>query len=169
MTKKIKIILTVSVLLNLVFIGFIGSHAVHFARMRMMMEQPGAGLNTAIKALPADKAELFVQTFKDLDDHRKGMFKNMEDTRKAIREAMLIEPFNADAVRKAFDGMETPRKYATEKIIALAEKLNVEERKLLVDYFEKNMIKPMKRIFRDVKNDQVRMPGEDNIPPPPME
>lgn len=132
MSRTVKFIFTISIILNLVFIGLAGAYFVkseryHFSRKEDVKE----------KLSPEGKA-LMEQTFKD---GMKDMRQSFEDARAARHDVLVslqADEFDPATYDEAIANMNIVMDRMIDKKISktkeLAEKLSDEDRKLMAEY-----------------------------------
>ncbi len=106
MSKKVKIFITTSVLLNVLLVGIVigGISKSHFSRGHQpaRMEQR---LSEILAILPAEKSKEFEQRISDLKALRHADKTTMRSARKNIMQVFMQEPFDKMAYQQAVQGL----------------------------------------------------------------
>ncbi|MCB9989652.1 MAG: periplasmic heavy metal sensor [Rhodospirillales bacterium] len=129
MSRTFKIIFTLSVVLNLLLVGAVGSFA-----LKMAGRMPGH--DPAFKEdLTPETRHLMARTFRERHDEIKTHIKKGQDSRKALMDVMAAEKFDPEAYDRAVEDLiavkgEMMRGFAG-TVRELAKDLPVEERKKL--------------------------------------
>ncbi len=91
MSKKIKLIFTMSILFNVLLVGSMAGGAYHMKR------HTGQSWHKLKADLAPDTRDLVHATFKGKKDEIKPMFKNMREKAKAFEDILAAEEFDAEA------------------------------------------------------------------------
>lgn len=136
MSKKLKIIFTLSLLLNVLLVGFIAGRLTSYDFKRHHEQR-----QAVLKQFPDDKRAMVEEAFKA---HRKDMrkhFKARHDVRKEMGKILREEPFDEAAFMALSQKMQRDsqqmRQAMQDKIVTLAKQLNQDERALLVEMLRK--------------------------------
>jgi uncharacterized membrane protein len=131
MNKKMKIFISLSVLLNVLLVGIvIGAATGGFAKSHM--EQRLVGI---LEVLPPEKNKEFSQRISNLKALKRTDFMHMKSARKNVMQVFEQEPFDKIAYQKAVQGLNHLHQAQMEVRVNLmadmAEYLSPKERKQL--------------------------------------
>ncbi len=136
MSKKLKLVLMVSLLLNVLLVGFVAGRLAPFDFKKYHEHR-----QAVLKQLPDEKRAIVEVAFKE---HRKGMkqhFKERHHARKMMGKILRDEPFDEAAFLALSEKMQRDsqqmRQLMQMKIVELARQLNQKERGLLVEMLRK--------------------------------
>ena len=108
MSKKVKIFITTSVLLNVLLVGIVigGISKSHFSRGHQpaRMEQR---LTEILEILPAEKSKEFERRISELKTLRHADKATMKTARKNVMQVFMQEPFDKVSYQKAVQGLNT--------------------------------------------------------------
>ncbi len=131
MNRRFKIILTISVLLNLVFAGVAAGLAMQCAGPSWQPKEEMAKLSPEAKSL---MGESFAQNRRAMDK----VFKDAKKARHDVVNILTAETFDKDAYQKASDALrERQVQIMTKRAAAagdLAAKMTPEDRKVMADW-----------------------------------
>ena len=138
MSKKLKILLSVSIILNILFIGMlIGHFSQRFSMQRFMK---GDVIET-IKSLPQDKQELVFNTIKQVKIETKGRREQIQKNRIEILETLTAPEFNPELFDKQVKELHATFEELTielgDAVKKLALNLNQKERQALAEMIVK--------------------------------
>ncbi|MGN7439198.1 MAG: periplasmic heavy metal sensor [Alcanivorax sp.] len=130
MSKKIKVIFTLSIILNVLFIGLMVGH---FQKMKKH-----ADWHQVKETLAPETRGILKDTFKGRWKNMRTAFKEMRDNKMAMKEVLIAEDFDALAYDKVAEKMvEFNGIFMRDRIDAIKEvfaKLPQEERVKLADH-----------------------------------
>ena len=138
MSKGLKTIFIVSILLNVLFIGILIGHFSKRASIRSMMKEDMA---ETIRNLPEEKQELILSSMKKLRSKTHETKMKTDRARKGLMETLTAAEFNPEHFDKeveelhALFGVLTRDMAST--IVELAANLDRKERKALAAFIEK--------------------------------
>lgn len=138
MSKKIKFLLTISIILNFLFVGLlIGSYSKFFFHHWGMKHH----FSEVAEKLPPEKQELVKKKMNELRNTHKEKKREIRKTRKEIAEILKAPEFNQQLYDQKISEMHNLYRgkavYMAETIKELAVQLTPEERKALADMIEK--------------------------------
>ena len=136
MSKKVKIFITTSVLLNVLLVGIVigGISKSHFSpgHQPARMEQR---LSEILEILPADKSEEFEQRISELKALRHADKTTMRSARKNVMQVFMQEPFDKASYQQAVQGLNKRHQQQMDTrvnlIADMAQYLSPKERKQL--------------------------------------
>lgn len=130
MSKKIKVIFTLSIILNVLFIGLMVGH---FQKMKKH-----ADWHQVKETLAPETRDILKDTFKGRWKNMRTAFKEMRDNKMAMKEVLIAEDFDTLAYDKVAEKMvEFNGIFMRDRIDAIKEvfaKLPQEERVKLADH-----------------------------------
>lgn len=137
MSKGIKIILVVSVIINILFIGIIIGHfskrAEHWGKMRSQM-------NETIGTLPEDKKDMIESAMRNLRRETRGTHKQLEKKRIELLQILTAKQFDKDKFEnevKQLHNLHGDMAFEmADTVSKLAENLNQQERIALSEFIE---------------------------------
>lgn len=129
-------IAVVSVALNLLLVGVVLG--------RFVGPQPGAaridpivGMHRLIRNLPEERAEALAPYYREYFSALRPRFRELRGAQRQIREAMMTDPLDVDALRTAMESFQSQlsrsQAAAREAFISLVGALTPAERRALVD------------------------------------
>ncbi len=132
MRKKIKIILTVSILLNVLLAGIIASHTIkragHHTRHDIMIEEFS-------EHLPSEKKVIIQTHIQDVENNKRELFKAIRQARKDLVEVLVANQFDPTLYQEQADKLHKIHGKMGQEMInsikLIAENLDVKERKKL--------------------------------------
>jgi uncharacterized membrane protein len=136
-TKRALVIaLLVSVALNLMAIGvFLGQRA--GPRPEMHRVDPVFGMRRLLGDLPEERASALAPLYREYFATMRPRFKEIRNTQKALRTAMLTDPLDEAGLRSALQSFEAQlndsQRASQAAFVALAAELTLEERQQLVE------------------------------------
>ncbi len=138
MSKKLKALFIISILLNFLFIGILIGH---FSKRAAMREIVKADMTETIGHLPEDKQELILSSMKKLRDETRGTKMKTDRARKELMAVLTAAEFDPEKFDKEsvelheLFGVLTRDMAST--VVELAVNLDREERKALAAFIEK--------------------------------
>lgn len=133
MSKRMKVIFTISVLLNVILIGVIGGHA-----LKRWSDNP---LHQMQAEMSPEARHIVARTMQAAFRDGKGKMREARNVKKEIRAILAAEEFDADAfdaqamkLHEIMSGMGQKRISITKD---LAEQLSLEDRKVLAERFSR--------------------------------
>ncbi len=132
MSKKIKILLGVSLALNLLFVGLVGGMVWKFKGFMHHDNKARFVAQKLIKDLPAERQKVLLSGFESLK-MRSGDGKRVNQSKWSdVMKAVSSEPFNGVVVREALTNLHKTRwerkQKVGEKFIVMMENMTVKER-----------------------------------------
>lgn len=132
MSRKIKIIFTLSILLNIIFIGLIagGSYRIykHF----------GGEFRKELSSLPADVQTRIDQAYTESRQEMRSLFREARETKQDVRDALNEEIFNAQKYQDATSKLNQIRyrmmQEQAKKTGVIASELDAENRRKFAGY-----------------------------------
>ena len=153
MSKKIKILLGVSLALNLLFVGLAGSAIWKFKGFRHHDNRALFFAQKLVKDLPTARQKTLLSGFEDLKTNREKTRELKHTSWKKVMESVGTEPFDSSKLRDALGSMHKVRfdrkQVVGEKFIVLLEQMTPKERAILR---EGRMFKKMMRFERHRHN-----------------
>ena len=138
MSKRIKIIFIVSILLNVLFIGIMIGH---FSKRAAMRETMKADMKETIAHLPEEKQELILSAMKKLRGNTRGTKVKADRARKELVETLTAPQFDPERFDNEVEEMHELFGVLTRSmastVVELAKQLNREEREALAAFIEK--------------------------------
>ena len=135
MSKKVKIFLAVSVLLNFLLIGLVMGHISHRGRAGKIMERR---VRRLASHLPPAKKTLFLDTLRKVYEGNRDVYEEIRASRRRIVKVMSDPEFDEDAYQAEVDKIHELRgrmmKHLSDATKDLAKKFSPEERKALADH-----------------------------------
>lgn len=133
MSRKIKIIFTLSVLLNIIFLGVIGGGMLriynHFGQGEFRKE---------IESLPEDVQKRIDMAFRSSRQEMRNLFKEARDAKEAVRNSLNAESFDPQAYQEASEALNQVRyrmmQTQARKTGSIASELSAEERRRFAGY-----------------------------------
>jgi len=149
MSNKIKILLTVSLVLNFLFIGIlIGQFSSEFMKYRNYR----AETKRSIEKLPEEKAMMLKQTRRKLHKETKGLRKEIRNSRKNIYKIITAPTFDENSydseVKKLHELSGQIMSYLTEATKELAADFTMEEREVIAEILRQREFRPHHRGHR---------------------
>lgn len=133
MSKKIKILFTISVLLNVVLIGMAAGH--------MVKRWNHSPMETAMKEMSPEGRHIVARELQNAFRDGHDDMRKMRQTKKELKKILTAEEFDADAFESAAEKMHEMRSEMGEKRIdvtkGLAKKLSREDRSALAKKFDR--------------------------------
>ena len=137
MSKGLKVIFIISVLLNFLFIG----HTIgHFSKRAVILGKMKTDMMETLSHLPQEKQELILSAMKELRDETRSTKMKVEKTQRELIETLTAENFDpsrfeeeARELHKLF-GVLTMDMATT--VSGLAQNLNRQEREALSEFIE---------------------------------
>ena len=134
MSKMLKIVFTISIILNVLFFGLLIGHFSHRISMHPLFK---GNIIETIQNLPPNKRELVFKTIKDLKTETQSTKDEIEDNRNQILETLTAPEFDTERFEKQVKDLHLNFEELTTElskaIIRLAQNLNQEERKALAE------------------------------------
>ena len=132
MTKKTKILVVSSLLLNVLLIGVIIGGMSHKLRREHLFENHARDV---ISNLPEDKAELFLETFETVHQINREADKRIREARKQSMKILTAPDFDETAFRIQVEKLHELRgsmmRRLADSAMELAKQFNQEERKVM--------------------------------------
>ncbi len=137
MSKGLKVIFIISILLNFLFIGLtIG----HFSKRAAMMGKMRANMTEVLGSLPEEKREIILGTMKELRRETRGTKMKVEKTRRELIETLTAENFDPERfeqdARELHDLLGVLTMDMAYTVSELAQNLDREERVALSEFIE---------------------------------
>ena len=160
MSKKIKIILTVSVVLNVLLIGvLVGMSADEYKDHR----NKRAEFRSAVDKLPPEKSKLVKKTMRGLHKETRKTRNELKKTRKKINKIISAPEFDESAYDVEIENLKRLQSEIMTKFgqvtKELAAQLGQEERKVIAELLKK-------RTFKKHGHDGIKPPPGLDQPPP---
>jgi len=160
MSNKIKIILTVSIILNVLLVGvLIGLYADDFKEHKKMR----ADMHRSLDKLPDEKAKLVKKTMRGLHKETKKTRKHVRKTRENINNIISAPVFDESAYDKEIENLQRLQSEIMVKFgnatKELAVQLEQEEREIVAELLKKRTFKHRRH------NGPKPPPGLDQPPP----
>ena len=164
MSNRIKAVLTVSLVLNVLFIGIlIGFFSGDFKEHRKMR----ADMHRSIDNLPEEKAKLVKKTMRNLHKDTKETRKQVRKTRKNINQIISATEFDVSAYDAEIKKLQDLHAEIMDKLgnstKELAVQLEQDERKVIAELLEKRTFKH--RRHGGKYGEKPPPPGLDHPPP----
>lgn len=132
MNKKIKFLVLISLLLNVLLIGILAGRATHLFHWRYL---EWSIMKKFTSELPADKAALFRDTVEKVRSRNRGAYQQLRLARQAGMEILSAPEFDEASYRqqieKIYDLRNLMKRRLADATIELARKFNQEERTAL--------------------------------------
>jgi uncharacterized membrane protein len=136
MSKRVKIILAMSLLLNFLLVGFIAGNAVQRIGDRLAVRQQVLDLTVE---LSADKRKILLSTMMKLHADSKDILQDIIDTREKVLAAIAADEFNETSFQSHVEKLHHLRKIMKQRLAdaaaSLARKFDKKERKVLAKFF----------------------------------
>ena len=160
MSKKIKIILTVSVVLNVLLIGvLVGMSADEYKDHR----NKRAEFRSAVDKLPPENSKLVKKTMRGLHKETRKTRNELKKTRKKINKIISAPEFDESAYDVEIENLKRLQSEIMTKFgqvtKELAAQLGQEERKVIAELLKK-------RTFKQHKHGGIKPPPGLDQPPP---
>jgi len=161
MSRNIKIVLTASIILNVLFLGIlIGLFSDDFKKHKNMRSQ----MHSSIDKLPKEKAKLVKKTMRSLHKETKKTRKQVRKTRKNINNIISAPEFDESAYDAEIKNLQELQAEIMKKFgkvtKELALQLEQDERKVIAELLKKRTFKHKRQ--RGLDNPP---PGLDQPPP----
>lgn len=132
--------LAISVAINLALLGFVLGRASNLDRPAMRVD-PQLGVGRLLRDMPAERREAIEPLVKDYFRSLRPRMRQVQRAQGAIRDAILTEPFDAEAMADALGTFNT-RLYESQarghpQLVRLLAALSIEERRELVQRFRR--------------------------------
>ncbi len=138
MSKKMKTLIVVSLLLNVLLVGIIIGHALHRFGGKHFFRRYGAELTVR---LPADKEKLFFETMKQVHMENKDIRKQIRETREKAISILTAPEFDETAYQIEAEKLHELRGRMMQQLAGatkeLAAHFNQEERKALAKHLRR--------------------------------
>jgi len=138
MTKKTKILVISSLLLNVLLIGVIIGGMSHKLRREHLFKNH---IRDVVSKLPKDKAELFLEIFETVHLNNQDIHKRIRAARKQTMKILTAPDFDEAAFRIQVDKLHTLRssmmRQLADSAIELAKQFNQEERHAMAQLLRK--------------------------------
>jgi len=163
MSNKIKIFLTVSIILNVLLVGvLIGMSADDIKEHRKMR----ADMHRSINTLPEEKAKLVKQTMRGLHKETRKTRKQVRNTREKINEIISAPEFDVSGYDAEINSLKELQAQIMDKFSEatkeLALQLEQDERKVVAELLKKRTFKHRRHRGKWGENPP---PGLDQPPP----
>ncbi len=137
MSKGLKAVFIISIILNFLFIGLTIGHfskrAAHWGKMRADMEE-------TLGSLPEEKKEMILGAMKELRRETRGAKIELEKTRRELIETLTAENFDPERfegeARELHDLLGVLTMDMASTVSELAQNLSQEEREALSEFIE---------------------------------
>ena len=133
MSRKIKIIFTLSILLNIVLIGVIGG-----GMLRMYKHFGQGDFHKEIQSLPEDVQEKIDMAYKTSRQEMRNLFMEARQAKQSVRDSLNAESFDPQAYKDASEALNQVRyrmlQVQARKTGSIASELNAEERRRFAGY-----------------------------------
>jgi uncharacterized membrane protein len=139
MSKKIKILIVCSLVLNILLVGFVIGNVSHrlFKGDSFRRKPP----ELSVKLSP-EKEKLFLDTMGKVRLENRGIRKKMSETREKIFSIMIAPKFDGDAYESEVKKLLELRRFMMQQLSdatkELAEEFNQDERKALAEYLKRS-------------------------------
>lgn len=138
MSKGLKIIFVISIVLNILFIGLtIG----HFSKRAAIRGEMKADIEQTIGHMPEDKQKLILSSMKKLRSETRDTKMKADQTRRELIETLTADEFNSERFKNEAAELHDLLGILTidmaTTVSELAENLNQEERVALSEFIEK--------------------------------
>lgn len=141
--SKTTIVLTISIILNFIFMGiFIGYKIGKCNKFRGCRQDL-----TKIEQIdiPSEKKKLILDTMQSLKELRKSKYSKMKDNKSKLIEMLSAENFDKAAYKNQLDKIVTEKNNLSQtmstKMFELVDKLDTKERQFLADVLSKQLKK----------------------------
>jgi uncharacterized membrane protein len=135
MNNKMKTLTIVSLLLNVLLIGFVLGDISQRFRKELISDREGAELTAE---LPKEKAALYSDTVKRVRQENRNVFEQMREAREEAMRILSAPEFDEGAYRVQVDRLHTLRglmkQHLADATIELARKFNQQERCALAQH-----------------------------------
>ena len=163
MSRNIKILLTVSIVLNVLLLGIlIGLFSDDFRDHKKMR----ADMHRSIDKLPKDKAKLVNKAMRSLHKETRKTRKQVKKTRNNINEILSAPVFDENAYNTEIENLQKLQSEIMEKFSSvtkdLALQLEQDERKVIAELLKKRTFKHRKH---GSEHGEKPPPGLDQPPP----
>jgi uncharacterized membrane protein len=146
MSKKMKILIIGSLLLNVLFVGVFLGDMTHRFRIKPPMGKHGRELASQ---LPEDKAAFILKTVEKVQFDNRDVRKQIREARKRAMKIMTAHHFDEDAYKIQLDKLHELRGLMMRRLanvtIELATQFNQQERKVLAKYLRRTSRPPRHR------------------------
>ena len=141
MSKKVKILVVASVVLNVLLAGVIIGH------MAQMGRWSGSKQDQALAAkLPPEKFKLFTEVMGGARSECKQIRKQIRETREQTLNILTASEFDEQSFQREVDKLHELRGQVTDRVaeatLVLAKQFSPEERQLLGEYLERSRPRP---------------------------
>ncbi len=162
MSKKIKTVLTISIILNVLLLGvLIGMSADDYKDHRNRR----AEFRSAVDKLPADKSKLVKKTMRGLHKETRKTRNEVRKTRNNINKIISAPEFDGSAYDKEIENLQRLQSEIMYKFGKVTKKLAVQleqdERKVIAELLKK-------RTFKHQRHDGHPKPPKGLDQPPPF-
>lgn len=164
MSKRMKILFTLSILLNLILVGLVGGGAIHkYNSFHRHMESKFGHLSPELK-------EKLKASFAASHDEIKASIKEGRAAKKQLKEAMNSEEFNEqlydEASKKLNDLRYKMMQHKAAKTKALVKDLSADERRQMLGYLLRGGMDGFHSGFKRGGKSKF-LTAKDRMPPPP--
>lgn len=137
MSKKMKILVICSLLLNVMLIGIIIGDVSHRLSKEEVIEKQTTELTAK---LSKDKRALFHEVMRKVYSDSEDTFKQIRETRKKVLSALTAPEFDEATFQEEVDKLHKLRHIMKQRLAdaakELAHQFNRDERKILADFFK---------------------------------
>lgn len=146
MTKKVKAALLVSLLLNILLIGWIAGNMIYYVRGHHGFHREEQAV---LQSLPEEKRALFLETMKGARSGSRDFRDRMHEIRDRTLAILTAPVFDEQAYRAEVEELHRFRAEKMNRLAAatgkLAGQFNQEERKILAELLKRRPTPPSKR------------------------
>lgn len=138
MSKKIKIILSLSIILNVLLIGLVAGHVIKRASHH---RAPHQALEQIADTFPAEKRDMVQSVMKDMREQKREQHKALREAREKLMDIFTAAEFDPEAFQQAAKSLHDQHgargQQMTDAFTKLGQSLNQEERQALAKAMRK--------------------------------